>query len=93
MASIAPRPRTSPISSVTSAIACNRATGDVLDVARSAGQIEFAHHVDGREGRGTGHRVATVRSAQTAGVHGIEQVGATGQRGQAAYRRRCPWPS
>ena len=92
-ASIAPRPRTSPIDVVLLGQRVQARAHDRLDPARRAGEVLGLHRLDRAERRGAGDRVAAVRPAETAAVHGVHDLGATGDTRRAAGRRRCPWPS
>ena len=82
-ASIAPRPRTSPIDVVLRRPE-RRSRGIMIDSIRRAApaQVLGAHRLDRAERGGAGDRVAAVGAAEAAGVHRVHDLGAAGDPGQ-----------
>ena len=83
IAIIAPRPRTSPITGCVGGESRPAGVGISAPIARArAARSCVAHLLDRAERRGAGDRVAAVRAAEAADVHGVHQLGAAGDGGQ-----------
>ena len=76
MASIAPRPRTSPIAGQRDCQASIRSRMPVADDARPLEEALLLEHVEHGESRGLRDRVADVRPADRTGVRAVHDLGA-----------------
>ncbi len=74
IASIAPRPRTSPMTGLRLGQLAQSRQHDRLDRARGARQVFLLHGVDRAERGRAGDRVTAVGAAEAAGVHRVHHA-------------------